>query len=45
MKPENYNEFLEKADSIVSQKELKALTKENKEIKEPEIEDEGMSIH
>ena len=45
VKPENYNEFLEKADSIVSQKEVKALTKENKEIKEPEIEDEGMSIH
>lgn len=34
MKPENYNEFLDKADSIVSQKELNAPTKESNEIDE-----------
>ena len=46
MKPENYNAFLEKADSIVSQKELNAPSKENKEMSNEmdEMEmDEGMS--
>ena len=44
-KPENYNEFLDKVDSMVSQKELNAPTKENKDMNEPQMEDDGFMIH
>lgn len=39
-KPTNYSEFLDKVDSMVSQKELTAPTKENKEIEEIQNENE-----
>ena len=44
-KLENYNEFLDKVDSMVSQKELNAPTKENKGKNEPQMEDDDLALH
>ena len=44
-KLENYNEFLDKVDSMVSQKELNAPTKENKGKNEPQMEEDDFALH
>ena len=44
-KATNHNEFLDKVDSMVSQKELNAPTKENKGKNEPQMEDDDFALH